>query len=81
MISKVPTYSFKKLAVPRRLTIFLLFGVALFFGLLLIYTYNVIVISSLIYIILIPISLYHFNILNNKMKNENRDVEDHEDIL
>ena len=47
LISKLPTYSFKKIAVPRRLTIFLLFGVVLFFGLLLIYTYNVIVISSL----------------------------------
>ena len=39
LISKLPTYSFKKIAVPRRLTIFLLFGVVLFFGLLLIYTY------------------------------------------
>ena len=48
LISKLPTYSFKKIAVPRRLTIFLLFGVVLFFGLLLIYTYNVIVISSLL---------------------------------
>ena len=37
LISKLPTYSFKKIAVPRRLTIFLLFGVVLFFGLLLIY--------------------------------------------
>ena len=81
LISKLPTYSFKKIAVPRRLTIFLLFGVVLFFGLLLIYTYNVIVISSLLYLALIPLSIFHFHNLNKKFVNENTDNEEHEDIL
>ena len=81
LISKLPTYSFKKIAVPRRLTIFLLFGVVLFFGLLLIYTYNVIVISSLLYLALIPFSIFHFQNLNKKFVNENIDNEEHEDIL
>ena len=81
LISKLPTYSFKKIAVPRRLTIFLLFGVVLFFGLLLIYTYNVIVISSLLYLALIPFSIMHFQNLNKKFVNENIDNEEHEDIL
>ena len=81
LISKVPTYSFKKIAVPRRLTIFLLFGVVLFFGSLLIYTYNVIVLSSIIYLLLIPFSIYHFQILNRKFKNEVIDNEEHEDVL
>ena len=81
LISKLPTYSFKKIAVPRRLTIFLLFGVVLFFGLLLIYTYNVIVISSLLYLALIPLSIFHFRSLNEKFVNENIDNEEHEDIL
>ena len=81
LISKLPTYSFKKIAVPRRLTIFLLFGVVLFFGLLLIYTYNVIVISSLLYLALIPLSIFHFHNLNKKFVNENADNEEHEDIL
>ena len=81
LISKLPTYSFKKIAVPRRLTIFLLFGVVLFFGLLLIYTYNVIVISSLLYLALIPLSIFHFQNLNKKFVNENIDNEEHEDIL
>ena len=67
--------------VPRRLTIFLLFGVVLFFGLLLIYTYNVIVISSILYLALIPFSFFHFQNLNKKFKNENIDTEEHEDIL
>ena len=81
LISKTPTYSLKKIVVPRRLTIFLLFGVVLFFGLLLIYTYNVIVISSIIYLVLIPFSFFHFQNLNKKFKNENIDAEEHEDIL
>ena len=81
LISKVPTYSFKKIAVPRRLTIFLLFSVVLFFGLLLIYTYNIIVISSLLYMILIPLSVYHFNSLDKKFIIENTDNEEHEDVL
>jgi len=81
LISKVPTYSFKKIAVPRRLTIFLLFSVVLFFGLLLIYTYNVIVVSSLLYLILIPFSVYHFQSLNKKFRNDNTDNEEHEDVL
>ena len=81
LISKLPTYSFKKIVVPRRLTIFLLFGVVLFFGLLLIYTYNVIVISSLLYLALIPFSIFHFKNLNKKFANDNIDNEEHEDIL
>ena len=81
LISKLPTYSFKKIAVPRRLTIFLLFAVVLFFGMLLIYTYNVMVISSLVYLTLIPFSIYHFHKLNKRFKNENNDNEEHEDVL
>ena len=49
LISKFPTYSFKKIVIPRRTTIFLLFGIVLFFGLLLIYTFNVIALSAVIY--------------------------------
>ena len=48
LISKFPSYSFKKIVIRRRTTIFLLFGIVLFFGLLLIYTFNVIAISAII---------------------------------
>ena len=36
LISKFPSYSFKKIVIQRKATIFLLFGIVLFFGLLLI---------------------------------------------
>ncbi len=81
LISKIPTYSFKKIVVPRRLTIFLLFTLILFFGLLLIYTYNVIVISTLIYLLLIPISFFHFRNLSKKFSHVSQDGEDQEDVL
>ena len=81
LISKVPTYALKKISVPRNMTIFLLLGVVLYFGLLLIYTFNAIVISGLIYFLIIPVSYIHFNNLNKKFKDQDILNEEHEDIL
>ena len=82
LISKFPSYSFKKIVIPRRTTIFLLFGIVLFFGLLLIYTFNVIAISSLVYVILLPISFFHFQKLKKQHENDKiQEDDDLEDIL
>ena len=81
LISKVPTYALKKISVPRNMTIFLLLGVALYFGLLLIYTFNAIVISGLMYFIMIPVSSIHYNSMSKKFKDQNISNEEHEDIL
>jgi len=81
LISKAPTYALKKISVPRNMTIFLLFAVVLYFGLLLIYTFNAIVISGLIYFIMIPVSFIHHNNLSKKFKDQNILNEEHEDIL
>ena len=81
LISKVPTYSLKKIVVPRTMTIFLLFGIVLFFGLLLIYTFNVMVISGLVYLCLIPISFTHYMKLNKKIDVINSENDHHEDVL
>ena len=63
------------------MTKFLLFGMVLFFGALLIYTFKVLAISTFIYLCLIPISYFHYkkikknkNIINEK--NENEELED-----
>ena len=45
LISKFPTYSLKKIIIPRSMTVFLLFGIVLFFGLLLIYPFKVVFLS------------------------------------
>ena len=81
LISKIPTYALKKISVPRNMTIFLLLAVVLYFGLLLIYTFNAIVISGLTYLIMIPISFIHYNNINKKFKEQNILHEEHEDIL
>ena len=82
LISKFPSYSFKKIVIPRKTTIFLLFGIVLFFGLLLVYTFNVIAISALIYLLLLPVSYFHFkNIKNEHEKDKIQDEDDLEDVL
>ena len=79
MISKIPTFSFKKIVIQRRMTIFVLFGIVLFFGLLLIYTFKVLVFGGLIYFFLIPISYLNYK-KNHKAKILDEDHNDNEDI-
>ena len=83
LISKFPSYSFKKIVIQRKTTIFLLFGIVLFFGLLLIYPFNVITISALIYLAMLPISYFHYQKLKklNEDQNLNGEDDDQEDIL
>jgi len=83
LISKVPTFSFKKISIPRRMTIFVLFGIVLVFGLLLIYTFKVLVFSGLIYISLIPLAYFNYKKIYKEkaLDEEQNDNEDIEDIL
>ena len=79
LISKFPSYSLKKIVIQRKATIFLLFGIVLFFGLLLIYPFNIIAISAIIYLLILPISFIHYQ----KLKKQNQDkdsVEDDDDL-
>ena len=78
LISKFPSYSFKKIVIPRKTTIFLLFGIILFFGLLLIYTFNVIAISSIVYLLLLPISFFHFQKI--KKRHQNDKIQDDDEL-
>ena len=79
LISKFPSYSFKKIVIQRKATIFLLFGIVLFFGLLLIYPFNVISISAIIYLGMLPISFFHYQKL--KKQNEDQNFKDEDDDL
>ena len=82
LISKFPSYSFKKIVIQRKATIFLLFSIILFFGLLLIYTFEVIAISSIIYLSILPISFFHYQKMKKIHENEKtQDDEDLEDVL
>ena len=79
LISKFPSYSFKKIVIQRKTTIFLLFGIVLFFGILLIYPFNVIAISAIVYLLILPISFFHYQKL--KKQNEDQNFKDEDDDL
>ena len=83
LISKFPSYSFKKIVIQRKASIFLLFGIVLFFGLLLIYPFDVITISAIIYLGVLPISFFHYQKLKkiNNDKDYKEEDDDLEDVL
>ena len=82
LISKIPTYSFKKIVVPRSTTIFLLFSVVLLFGLLLIFPFKALIIGCIFYLFLIPASAIHFLKLKKDYKNESKlNDQEPEDVL
>ena len=80
LISKIPTFSFKKIVIQRHLTLFLLLGVGLFFVSIIQFTYETLTICCLIYLLLIPISILNYR---SKLKNSQNQVieEDQRDIL
>ena len=80
MVSKIPTYSFKRILIPRHATIFLLLGIGIYVSLLIFYTFETLFISGLVYIFLIPISYLHYRQKNKKTIISPIEEED-EDIL
>ena len=81
LISTIPTYSFKKIVIPRTMTKFLLFGIVLFFGALLVYTFKILVVSCFIYLCLIPISYFHFKKIKKEKNITSNEEDDFEDVL
>ena len=80
MVSNIPTYSLKRIAIPRSLGIFLLLGIGIYLGLVIFYTFETLFLTGLVYIILIPISFFHYKQKNkNFLKTIKEDEE--EDIL
>tara|TARA_B100001741_G_C16504322_1_gene576341 strand:+ start:267 stop:1052 length:786 start_codon:yes stop_codon:yes gene_type:complete len=78
LISKIPTFSFKKIAVPRKLTIFLFLGIGITSISLIFFTFETLLIGGLIYLLLIPIGIFFYRKSNfNKTSLE----DEHEDIL
>ena len=80
MVSNIPTYSLKRILIPRHLTIFLLLGIGIYLGLVIFYTFETLFFSGLIYIMLIPVSYFHYRKLNKKSVSAITDEPD-EDVL
>ena len=87
MVSKVPTYSLKRIAIPRSLGAFLLLGIGVYISVLIFFTFEVLFLTGLIYLFLIPISYFHHKYLNKKflkervLQGENFEEDEIEDIL
>ncbi len=78
MISRIPTYSFKGVKISSPYLIFFLLLIATYFSLLILYTFNTLLITGIFYIALIPISFVHFKLIkkNNKKISESFISED-----
>ena len=78
LISKIPTFSLKKIKIPSQLTIFLLFGIVIIFISLIFFTFESLLVIGGIYFLSIPVSYYSYK----KTSRTNNNLEDdHEDIL
>ena len=77
MVSKLPTYSLKKIVIPRSTTVFLLLGISIFFGFLIAFTFETLFFSGTVYLLSIPISCFHY--LNTKAKNKNKDIQSYQE--
>ena len=80
MVSKIPTYSLKRILIPRHSAIFLLLGIGIYVSLLIFYTFETLFFSGIIYLLLIPISFFHYRSKNKKSFISPSEDED-EDVL
>ena len=80
MVSKIPTYSLKRILIARHLTIFLLLGIGIYVGLLIFYTFETLFFSGLAYIVLLPVSYFHYR-YKNKTSLIVTSEEEIEDVL
>ena len=80
LISKIPTFSMKKIKIPSQFTIFILFGFGITFVSLIFFTFQMLLILGLVYLVGIPISYFLYQYKNKSSKFSSNE-EEHEDIL
>ena len=80
LISKIPTYSFKKILIKRNMTIFVLLGVGLFFVSIIQFTFETLSLGLLIYLLIIPFGILNYNKKSKSVVNDQAE-EDQQDVL
>ena len=80
LVSKIPTFSLKKISVSSKATVFILLIMGTIFISLLYYTFKALLIFGLAYLISIPVSFIIYRNKNKKQISELSDDE-HEDVL
>ena len=79
MVSKLPTYSLKRIVIPRNSAIFLLLGIGIYVSLLIFYTFKTLFFTGVVYVLLIPVSFLHFRTKNKKSFKSI--IDEDEDVL
>ena len=80
LISKIPTYSFKKIKIKPALTVFILLGIGISLVTLMFFTFETLLIFSFFYILSIPMACFTY-LSNKKSVKIDNSEDDHEDIL
>ena len=83
MVSKVPTYAFKKIKIKRPLVLLVMILSVLLFGFLITHTFETLFIIGVIYIFSIPVSFIHYRIIKKKynLKTDSKESLISEDLL
>ena len=80
LISKIPTFSFKKITINSKFTPFILLAIGISFASLMLFTFETLLIFLVIYLFLIPISSIFYFMKYKEVKN-NFEEEDHEEVF
>ncbi len=80
LVSKIPTLSLKKISISSKTTVFLLLLIGIIFIALLFYTFETLLIFSILYLISIPVSFFIYK-SQQKKYSQKISEDDHEDVL
>ena len=80
LISKIPTYSFKKIKIKPALTVFILLGIGISLVTLMFFTFETLLMFSTLYILSIPMSCFTYYSNKKSIQSDNSEDE-HEDIF
>ncbi len=80
LVSKIPTFSFKKISISPKTTVFILLAIGMTFISLLFYTFKTLLVFCLFYMVSVPISFFMYKNRNKKELSETSEDE-HEDVL
>ena len=80
LVSKIPTLSLKKISISSKTTVFLLLLIGIIFIALLFYTFETLLIFSVLYLISIPVSFFIYK-SQQKKYSQKISEDDHEDVL
>ena len=80
MVTKIPTYSLKRIVIQKHYAVFLLLGFGIYLSMIIFFTFETLFFTGIIYILLIPISFFHYR-YKNKMTLSIIKEEDTDEVL